>query len=71
MGPGPGYCNDRPMLLIQRMWTLGLWIRKAVKCFNQSLMSHPSTSREHSGAESNINYDGSAQEVSKEKNINK
>ena len=29
-----------------RMYTLGLWIRKAVECFNQGLLSHTFRSME-------------------------
>lgn len=39
------------MLLFERMWTMGLWIRKAVGCFKGCLIGHPSRSVENSGTE--------------------
>lgn len=42
------------MLLIGRMWTLEIWINKAV---NQGLMGHISSSIEDRSAESNVDCD--------------
>ena len=42
------------MLLFEGIWTLGLWVRKAVESFKCCLMSHTSRSMEDSGAESNL-----------------
>ena len=44
------------MLLFERIWTLGLWIRKAVDFFKCCLMGHPSRNMEDSGAEGDLNY---------------
>ena len=43
-------------------------MRKAVECFIWNLMGHPRRSIEDSGAESDVNFGGQAQEVSQEKN---
>ena len=45
----------------------GLWnfdLRKQLNALSGGIMGHPSRNMEDSGAESNANYDGSAQEVS-------
>ena len=56
--------------MLRGMWTLGLWIRKAVECFKWGFMSHTSRSMEDSGAEADLNCGGLDQEVSEEKTIN-
>jgi hypothetical protein len=58
------------MLLFGRMWILGLWIWKAVECFNWGLMGHTSRNTEDFVAESDFNCADLAQEVSEEKNFN-
>ena len=50
---------------------LRFWITKAAEHFKRDLMGHTSRSKEDSGAENNVDYDGSAQEVSEENNIRK
>lgn len=59
------------MLLVDRIYTLGLWIRKVVDHFKQGLIGHPSSIMEDSGTESNIDYGHPTQEDSEEKNISK
>ena len=43
------------MFLIGGMWTLGLWIRKAVELFKWGLMDCSSRSVEDGGAEGDVN----------------
>ena len=57
------------MLLFEGIWTLGLWIRKAVEHFKCCLMGRTSRIMEESGAECNLNHGYLDQEVSEE-NIN-
>lgn len=52
------------MLLIGRIWTLGLWIKKAVELLKQGLIGHPKKSVEDS-VQGDLNYGYPAQEVSK------
>ena len=59
------------ILLVGRMQTLGIWISKAVECFNQGLPGHIRSSMDDSDVESNGDYDARAQGVSEEKSINK
>lgn len=54
-------------LLFEEMWTLGIWIRKAVECFRQGLMGNTSRGLEDSGTEGDLNCEVLAQEVSGEK----
>ena len=57
------------MFLFGEIWTLELWVRKAVKCFKHCLMGLTRRSMEDSGAECDLmNYGGLPQEVS-EKNF--
>ena len=51
------------------MWTLGLWVRKAMECFKYGIMGHTSRSVEDGGVEDDLNCGGPAQEVSEEKNF--
>ena len=51
------------ILLLGGMWTLGLWVRKAVECFKWDFMSHTNRSMEDSGAEADLNCGGLDQEV--------
>lgn len=50
------------MPLFGRIWTLGLWIRKAADDFKLGLLDHTSRNTGDSCSESNINYDDLAQE---------
>ena len=56
------------MLLLGRMWILGLWIWKAVECFKWGFYI-PNKNIEDFVAESNLNCAELAQEVSVEKNF--
>ena len=58
------------MFLFEIVSTLGIWIRKAVKCFKCCVMGHSSRSMEDRGVKSYLNCGDLAQEVSEEKNIN-
>ena len=59
------------MLFVGRtLKTLGLWTRKAVEHFKQTLIGHSSGSTEAS-AEGDLNYRGPVQEVSEGKNFSK
>ena len=51
------------------MWILEFCIRKAVGHFKWGWMGHASWGREDSGAESHVDCDSPAQEVSEEKNL--
>jgi hypothetical protein len=55
------------MFLLGRMWILGLWVWKAVECFNWDLMGHPSRNMEAFVTESDLNCADLAQEVSRVK----
>lgn len=55
------------ILLFRRMWTLGIWIRKAVEYFKWGLTSNPSRNMEDSDGEGDLNSENLAQEVSEEK----
>lgn len=55
------------ILLFRGMWTLGIWIRKAVEYFNWGLMSNPSRNMEDSDGEGDLNSENLAQEISEEK----
>ena len=57
---------DMTMVLFGGMWTLGLCVRKAVKCFESCLVGHSSKGMEDSGAEDDVNCGGLAQETSEE-----
>lgn len=57
---------DMTMVLFGGMWTLGLCVRKAVKCFESCLVGHSSKGMEDSGAEDDVNCGGLAQEASEE-----
>jgi hypothetical protein len=57
------------VLLIGRMKTLGLLVRKAVKYFLWGLMGFTRSSIKDSDAENNVDYDSPAQEISEEKSI--
>ena len=57
------------MLLLGRMWILGLWIWKAVECFEWGLIGHLSRNMEDFVAGSDLNCIDMAQEISKEKNF--
>lgn len=46
------------VLLVGRMWDLGMWFRKVIENFKLGLMNQISWSMEDSGAESNVNYNG-------------
>jgi hypothetical protein len=52
------------MLLFRRVWTLGLWIWKAVECFKWGLVGHPSRNMEEFVTESDLNCMDLAQKVS-------
>lgn len=53
------------VMFFGRTWkTLGLWARKAVKCHEQGLMTHPDRSLEGNIHEENTDYRGPAQEIS-------
>lgn len=43
------------MLWFGGMWALGIWIRKAIKCFKFSLMAHTSKSMEDRIPEGDLN----------------
>jgi hypothetical protein len=51
------------MLLFGGMWTLGLWIRKAVEWFKCCLMGHTSRSMEDSSAKGNLNCGGQIKRI--------
>ena len=53
------------VLLIGRMKTLGLLVRKAVKYFLWGLMGFTRSSIKDSDAENNVDYDSPAQEISR------
>jgi hypothetical protein len=36
------------------MWTLGLWIRKAIECFKWGFMGYPIQNMEDSGAKGDL-----------------
>ena len=55
------------MFLLERIWTLGLWVRKAVECFKCCLKDQASRNIEDNGAEHDLNSGELAQEVSEEK----
>ena len=55
------------MFLFEGIWTLGLWIRKAVECFKCCLMGHTSRNMEDSVAEGDLNYGALDQEVSEKR----
>ena len=57
------------MCLLGEIWTLVLWVRKAVECFKHCLMGHTSRSMEDNGAENDLNCGGMVQEISEEKNF--
>ena len=42
-------------LLLEVIWTLGLWIRKTVECSKCCFMDHSSRSMEDSGAKYDLN----------------
>lgn len=45
------------MLLFERIWTLGVWIRKTIECFNCCLLDYPNRNMVDSGAKCDlINY---------------
>ena len=56
-------------IFLGRMWIFWFWIRKAIEHFKWSIIAHPSCIREESMANSNVDYESLAQEVSKEKRI--
>ena len=56
------------MFLFGGIWTLVLWVRKAVECFKHCLMGHTSRSMENSGVECDLMNCGN-QVVSEEKNV--
>ena len=49
------------------IWTLGVWVRKAVACFKLGLMGHCSRRVEDSGAEGDLNCRALDQKVLEEK----
>lgn len=55
------------MLLVGGTWTLRLWVRKAVGCFQQSLMAQASSSMEEGGTESCVDYNSLVKSISEEK----
>ena len=55
------------IILFGGIWTLVLWVRKAVGWFKPYLMGRTSRSMEDSGAENDLNCRD--QEVSEEKNV--
>ena len=57
------------MVSFEGIWTLGLWIRKAVECFKFCLMGHSSWSMEDIGAGGDLNCGGLTQKDSEEKNV--
>lgn len=59
------------MLLVGRMWNLGMWFRKVIENFKLGLMNRISWRMEDSGAESNVNYNSLAQEGFVGENISK
>lgn len=58
------------MPLFDRMWSLGLWIRKTLECYKWDLMGHIKI-RKKSSAEGGLSCGNPAQEVSEGKNISK
>ena len=57
---------DLTMIVFEGMWTLGLWMGKAMECFKHSLIGHTSRITENNGIAGNLNCWGPAQEVSEE-----
>ena len=57
------------MLLFGGMWILGLWVRKAVECFEWSIMDHTGRNIKDSHAEDDLNYQGLAQEATEKDNF--
>ena len=64
-----GGARDWGIAVIDLIMFLGLWVKKAVKCFKPCLVGHPSRSKEDSGAESGLNCGGLAQKALGEKNF--
>lgn len=60
-----------PLFLREKWKFWGLWTKKAVECCKWGLMGHSSRNMEDSRAESNLDYGGSAQEISEGIEINK
>ena len=60
---------DLTSLLFRGMRTLGIWLRKAVKCFKWGLMDHTNRNMEASVVEGDLNCGGLAEEISEEKII--
>jgi hypothetical protein len=66
------YCYDKPDHAAGgKVWSLGLWVRKAVECFKWGLISCTSQNVEDRGAERNLDCYGPVKEVLKEKNTSK
>jgi len=57
------------LLLVARIWTLELRIRKATEHIKRGLMGHTSRNMEDSSDEGDLKHGGQAQEVSEEKNF--
>lgn len=57
------------MLLVSRMWTLGLCIRTEDAFCKQDFLGHSHRSMEDSCAECHVDYEGPAQELLEESNI--
>lgn len=58
------------MLLFGGMWTLELWITKAIEHFRWGLLSHSGRNKEDSGTKGDFNCGGLAQGVSEDRNFN-
>ena len=54
------------IILFERIWTLILWVRKAMQCFMQCLMGHSGRSIEDNGAKCYLNCGMLTQKVSEE-----
>lgn len=52
------------MFLFGGIWTLVLWVRKAVECCKHGLMGHVGRSMDDRGAEGDLHCPGLGQEVS-------
>lgn len=63
--------TDLTTMLVERLWTLELLIRKAMECSKQGLLGYTSRHVGDRGSESSIHYDSLAEEVSEGKNTSK